>query len=643
MHKHLFRSTLQRISAVTVSVVMLLSLIYPISAGAETLTPQDEPTVQPTQTPPTDSPILVSVDESSTDPQSTPQDAKKTETTSSPTPTDTNTDTVSKAPDTATQSNATPQPKAVNKDTATSAPTTQNSSSSDTTTSVNNTIDSTATSGNANASQNTTVADVTSGDASALAAIVNLLQSSVNLNGAQPIVFVQDVTGTVNGNLLIDPTTLANSLGSTAPLYGNNASSNLDASAQALINNDINLSATSGNASASQNTTTGNVQSGSANAVANVVNLINSAINANQSFIGMINIHGNLNGDILVPAEFVNSVLGTGTSTKNGQGAIVTTDGNASITNHINASAQSGNASSISNTTSGNVGTGDANTNVTILNLTSSQTTSKNALLVFVNVMGKWVGLILDAPAGTTSASLGSNDATQQNNDTEHTTANTTSDLQINNTINASATSGDASGVRNTSVGNIQSGNANTGINLLNIMNSQISLSDWFGILFINVFGEWIGNFGTQTAVVTQPPATNPGQSQSGSNQTPSNSSSTSTSRGAFTFVATNSQHRTAPHTSSRTSYSVVALPSDSDSSSMSFYAPQSVLGNSILKDSTDDNNNDVITLQSDKKNPIESQGLQQWLVPLGLVALGLALLYYLVRRKEDNGPDTDI
>lgn len=627
---------------------MLLSLIYPLSVAAETTTPQDESVAQSTQTPPTDTPTPALTSEPSTDSPATPQTTQETDETTPPSPTNSSAKT--------SDQNSPASPNAPSSTTSTghknttpltqTPPTTHSNETSDTETSVNNTIDSTATSGDATAAQNTTVADVTSGNATALATIVNLLQSSVNLNGAQPIVFVQDVTGTVNGNLLIDPETLANSLGSTAPLYGNETPSNIDTSAQATINNIINLNATSGDATAAQNTTAGNVQSGSANAVANVVNLINSAINANQSFIGMINIHGNLNGDILVPAEFVNSVLGTGTSTNNMQGANVTTDGTASVTNHINTSAQSGAASSISNSTSGNVGTGEANTNVTILNLTSNQTTSKNALLVFVNVMGKWVGLILDAPAGTTSASLGNNDATHGVN-TDSTDINAASNLQINNTINASATSGNAIGKQNTTVGNINSGSANTGVNLLNILNSQISLSDWFGILFINVFGEWVGNFGTQTTVATEPPPSTP--SQSGSNQnSSSNNGSANTPRAALTFVTANSQHRTS-HKSSRTFSTVTSYltgfddGSNSDGGSMSFYAPQSVLSSSTSGDDSNNDNRDIITLQSDKKNTVEDQGLQQWLIPLGLVALGLVLLYYLARRKEDDESDTEI
>src|SRR5690606_26762954 len=78
-----------------------------------------------------------------------------------------------------------------------------------------------------------------------------------------------------------------------------------------------------------------------------------------------------------------------------------------SIVNNINTAAASGNANVSNNTQAGNATTGDAQTNVTILNLTGRNVVAANSLLVFVNVLGEWVGVIVDAPAGSTSAALG--------------------------------------------------------------------------------------------------------------------------------------------------------------------------------------------------------------------------------------------
>jgi hypothetical protein len=243
------------------------------------------------------------------------------------------------------------------------------------------------------------------------------------------------------------------------------------------------------------------------------MNMINSMIGANQSFVGVVNINGNLQGNILVPQSFLDSLIASNapsstiavpTSTLNNLTASAATT--STITNKVSSDAQSGQAAVADNTASGSATTGDANTNVTVFNLTGSNVVAKNALLVFVNVLGKWVGVIMNAPAGATAAALGGGISTVTTN---NVTANAATNNQIANDITVAAKSGAATVVDNTNGGNAQSGNADTAVNLLNISNSNYNLSNWFGILFINVFGSWYGNFGALTPV-SQQQATTP-------------------------------------------------------------------------------------------------------------------------------------
>jgi hypothetical protein len=124
-------------------------------------------------------------------------------------------------------------------------------------------------------------------------------------------------------------------------------------------------------------------------------------------------------------------------------------------------------------------------------------------MLVFVNVLGSWVGMIVGAPAGATAAELGGG-ITSNTTATSTTTINNTSNEQINNTVNANAQSGNATVSDNTSGGGATSGNADTAVNSLNLEDDSLSLTNWFGILFINVFGSWTGNFGGSNTTVTQ-------------------------------------------------------------------------------------------------------------------------------------------
>lgn len=392
-----------------------------------------------------------------------------------------------------------------------------------TTASMNNNIISFAGSGNATVFGNTTGGSATSGNAQAIANIINMLQSSSNVLGdPSMITFTANINGDVNGDLLLDPA----KLGSVQPAgIGTSLDNNvtINNSVDAAINNNIDLTASTGAATVQHNTTGGDATSGNADAVANIVNILNSAVTAGRSFMGVININGNLNGDILLPPNFVDTLLASNVphytvNTANLSNNItVNNENNASINNAVTANAQSGNADVTHNTTGGNATSGLASTDLTVFNLTGNQVVASNDLLVFVNVLGTWYGMIMNAPAGTTAASLGggvvsnasiSNDATLNNTNTE----------MINNKVKVNAKTGNALVDGNTTGGNATSGDATASVNILNMINNSLSLNGWFGLLFINVFGSWNGSFGVNTAA-GDPPA-GPTTHTSGGNNT---------------------------------------------------------------------------------------------------------------------------
>jgi hypothetical protein len=376
---------------------------------------------------------------------------------------------------------------------------------------INNGLNSTATSGDVSVDGNTTAGNATSGDATALSTTVNSLQSSTNLSG--PVTtFVANIDGNVQGNLIVDPSQLQPA-GSNDTLNSDN-DLNVNTQNNGEINNNITLDANTGNADVSDNTTGGNATSGTAEAIANVVNMIDSVISSGKSFIGVININGNLTGDILMPQSFLNSLIASNApsttvdisqNVANSLG--ITVNNNTAINNNVTSSATTGNANVNNNTSAGSATTGDASTAVTLFNLTGNEIIGTNALLVFVNVAGTWVGVILNTPAGTTAAALGGNTTDTVNNDAS---VNANNNDTINNNVNVAADSGNATVANNTTGGNATSGNAETAVNFLNLDNTQFDLTGWFGILFINVFGTWVGNFGvytppTPTATPTDP------------------------------------------------------------------------------------------------------------------------------------------
>lgn len=388
---------------------------------------------------------------------------------------------------------------------------------------LNNLITGTAVTGNAVVIGNTTGGSAATGAASDIANVINLLQSSSNAlgNGQKVTTFTANINGDVNGDLLFDPSSLRNV---------QNASSNTDLSNNLTINNvvnanlkdTVNLTATSGDATVSGNTQAGDASTGSTKAIANVMNYINSAVSSGQSFVGTININGNLNGDILLPADLIDQLIASNVPTVNvsipapgstnttnttvNNNVVVNNTNNQNIKNAVNSNAASGQATVSGNTAAGNATSGQATTSVTAFNLTGSTVVGENDILVFVNVLGKWVGMIVNAPAGATAASLGGNITknTTVNNNAE---LNNSNNFNIDNTINVTAKSGDAKVTGNTSGGNAKTGSASTAVNLLNVEGSNLNLANWFGILFINVFGTWHGSFGVNTSAgdPTQP------------------------------------------------------------------------------------------------------------------------------------------
>jgi hypothetical protein len=417
---------------------------------------------------------------------------------------------------------------------STTGPGSTNSSGSNTTigsTVTNNTnlgmtngVSSQATSGNVLVIGNTAGGSATSGDATSIANIANLLQSTSNVfDGA--ITFTADINGDVNGDFIFDPSALITGTGTDSTnSAANNLTINTDTpnNTDAQINNNIDVGATSGDATVANNTTAGDATSGNATAIVNLMNLINSVVASGKSFVGTININGNLNGDILLPQSFIDQLLAssgpsstnTSTTTANAN-TTITNNTSSDIQNNITSSAQSGDATVAGNTTGGSATSGSAGTNVTILNLTGSNVIGSNDLLVFVNVLGHWVGMIVNAPAGSTAASLGggitasgpNSTNTTNNSLTDNTTVTNNNTFGINNNVTASAQSGDATVRGNTTSGNATSGNAQTAVNILNMTGSNLSLSNWFGVLFINVFGDWNGSFGVNTSAGDPVPA----------------------------------------------------------------------------------------------------------------------------------------
>lgn len=317
----------------------------------------------------------------------------------------------------------------------------------------------------------------------------------------------------------------------------------------ATINNDIDLAAITGGNTASFNTGNGSITTGNASAVANIVNLANTNLNVAEWLFGIVNIFGTLTGNIILPdgssvnlGSSFSSVLSanqdTGAFSNNtanytsNETTTFTNNNNADVVTAVNTSANTGNNSASINTGGGSVTTG--NTDVSVSNSTIANENinqeDDTVWLVIVNEAGKWVGHIVGSLYGATSASnalpvsqttsgAGSETFTTTNsgtgafsdnvatqNSTSNTEVTNNNTAKIVNNVNVTADSGNNDSSYNTGAGEITTGNASVGLNLLNIANTNV-VAKKFAVILVNILGSWLGDVVTPDSQLVEQPA----------------------------------------------------------------------------------------------------------------------------------------
>ncbi len=422
---------------------------------------------------------------------------------------------------------------------------------------IYNDISSNASSGDAGVANNTNAGDARTGLATIVTNLLNILNAMWSFGSGGLSYFIENIYGNHTGDIAITIQPANGGGGQIGQCSGGVAtntntgpgSTNIadyDCSRDLQVNNqttgaivnDVQIDASSGDATVNGNNRGGSAMSGDALAQLNIINLINTAIGAGQSFFGIINIFGNLDGDILFPGLNLNGVVASsepgspgglvGNSTT-GPGSINTATNtntntldidnnvNGTFNNNINATATTGSATVANNTEAGSATTGEAKTHTSLFNLFNTNIFGENAVLVIVNNMGRWFGTIMNlGGSGESGGGLLTSNAVVQNNTTgpgsnnQASVSNSNSaeidnnvDGTITNNVNITATSGDATVANNTTAGDAKSGNATVASSIANIFNSTLHFGKVFGILFINVFGTWNGSAGVDTAAGT--------------------------------------------------------------------------------------------------------------------------------------------
>lgn len=565
----------------------------------------------------------------------------------------------------------------------------------DNTANVDTSLNQGATTGNNNNSKNVGGnSTIETGDANSSGTVI----TAVNTNASGVIVSEFNITDDQVGDIILDfgaGCIIGCGSGSTnventgnGSFSDNEASVNETNNDQTFQNNDANigneliLTANSGNNSTNDNTGgNSNITTGDANVSANALTLANNNIAGNVIY-AVVNIFGDLIGDILLPEDAINNCCeASGLSAANiGNGSLsdndanITNDNNtivdqnnfAEINNNLILDAQTGD-NSTSNNTGGDSTITSGNTDVTasLLNVVNNNLAG-NMWLVLINEAGNWVGKLLGAPEGSNIASSqgtelrvdndgqiyatnsGNGTGSDNNADvskTNNNTASQTNNAQINNTLDLSVNTGGNTASNNTGGNsNITTGDATIVANLVNFVNNNIMGNGKLVVSVVNVFGNWFGDFvtpgqkkqnkptalsqntDTTTNTANNAPTTTP---ENNTTNTPTPTPSKEQNTGFVAGVSKSIQNKAAAifnnQTGNEGSSEITGTPNKNGSTAK--VAGISATNNKLLADSSLEN--------SSVANTLKTKGIKinlAWLVLLAPILGALIAKKYLIR-----------
>jgi hypothetical protein len=263
---------------------------------------------------------------------------------------------------------------------------------------------------------------------------------------------------------------------------------------QAVVINDIDIVSTTGN-NTSSSTATSTIDTGDAYAGVNVVNMVNSNIVDSNYIMVLFNNPGNWSGDLVLPnINFFQNFLSI-FSSKNCSdcaGSQVTNKNQASVLNNVDIQSETGD-----NTLTGNgiINSGDSFSSANIFNLINQNIFNNSSFSLLIKVFGEWNGNIFNLPEGMMWQNTPDGIVLYNESEGYFSGSNTNIDNSnsaiVENNINISASSGN--NVSNGQNNVINTGNAYSGANVVNIINTNIISSNWFTVIG-NIFGNWNGN-----------------------------------------------------------------------------------------------------------------------------------------------------
>lgn len=339
------------------------------------------------------------------------------------------------------------------------------------------------------------------GDALALGNVFNLLNT--NIVGSNFEILILNLTGQ-NGDINLHEIWLEilnsqpqDSLYLASETTPNNLQIVVANENEANLENDINVTAISGQNQADENGGRAIMDTGDAKALANVTNVVNTNFYGSKFLFTIINIVGNFSGNLILPRQdyFLPSVGGP-------QPAAASTQTQNTVTSEDNVLTQalSGKNQLNDNTLGSSLKTGNATATSHSFSFLNQTIQGNNWFFMFFNNLGKQNSKILSWADPKSEEELGEQTVLEYSQDTAETETDQISPTQttiqnnatIKNNINVKAISGQNRADGN-SFAQVTTGESLALANLFNLVNLNVLGSQWlFGS--VNILGDWDGD-----------------------------------------------------------------------------------------------------------------------------------------------------
>jgi len=365
--------------------------------------------------------------------------------------------------------------------------------------------------------------EIDTGDAAVTGEIVEEINSNVNtVDGTLEYIDVDDLEGDL---VLLSDAGLSQASASAAPLTQQNqasssaqveeesdsaseeSSSSSDgqeqSSVESLVTDVVNVAkivtnvtveAITGGNQANANQGSASITTGDASVFASLVQFANTTITADDVFFVIVNIFGELIGDIIFPSLFGAQVF----SDPNSQLDLIpqsdneilkaASDNQLIINEQVSLTADTGNNQAGGNECDSSIQTGDAQVKASLINIGNTNIVAINWGGLIVNDFGSWQGILIASSSsefGTSNESGGSENGSL--------TVNTGNQADISRNVSLGAVSGLNQASNNQGNVAINTGSANASFSLVSFINTTINARRSL-VAVVNIFGRMVGN-----------------------------------------------------------------------------------------------------------------------------------------------------